>query len=276
MLNDFDGKAVVITGGTKGIGLATGLGFGRAGAHVYLTHRWGSADEGEIRARFAEVGAREPTILEADASQPKETKALLEKIKQDHERVEVFLSNVAVVMRGDGVMNHKRRSLLKSLDYSSWPFMDYMQKMKAVFGEYPRYAIATSSDGPDQHYPYYDYVAVSKAVLETFCRYLATHTLEDGVHVNVVRTRQVLTDSYAQVFGEDNVELAEQFGEFAVTVDEVANTILALCSGLMDGMSGQVLLLDRGAQFIDNMMTLGPRLAETIRTNQNSGQKGEG
>ena len=38
MLNDYTGKAVVITGGTKGIGLATGLAFGRVGAHVYTPY----------------------------------------------------------------------------------------------------------------------------------------------------------------------------------------------------------------------------------------------
>ena len=67
MLNDFHGKAVLITGGTKGIGLATGLAFGQAGAHVTLTHKWGSADEDEIRQQFADCGAPEPKIMEADA-----------------------------------------------------------------------------------------------------------------------------------------------------------------------------------------------------------------
>ena len=43
--NKLDGKAVLITGGTDGIGRACGLLFARQGAHVYLTHRWGSADE---------------------------------------------------------------------------------------------------------------------------------------------------------------------------------------------------------------------------------------
>ena len=62
------GKAVVITGGTKGIGLACGLAFGQVGARTYLTHRWGSADEDELRRRFAEVGAPEPVIVEADVS----------------------------------------------------------------------------------------------------------------------------------------------------------------------------------------------------------------
>ena len=52
VFNDFENKAVLITGGTAGIGLATGLAFGRLGAQVYLTHRWGSADNDEVRAKF--------------------------------------------------------------------------------------------------------------------------------------------------------------------------------------------------------------------------------
>ena len=38
--------------------------------------------------------------------------------------------------------------------------------------------------------------------------------------------------------------------------EEVASTILALCSGLMDAVSGQVLMVDRGGTFCDNLMRL--------------------
>ena len=52
MFNDFRGKAVLITGGTAGIGLATGLAFGRRGADCTLTYRWGSADEALSRLGY--------------------------------------------------------------------------------------------------------------------------------------------------------------------------------------------------------------------------------
>ncbi|MCZ7679270.1 MAG: hypothetical protein M5U28_11140 [Sandaracinaceae bacterium] len=81
MLNDLRGKAVVITGGTMGIGLATGLAFGREGASVTLTHKWGSADEDEIRALFREAGAPEPRIVQADAGNDDDTLELLEALK---------------------------------------------------------------------------------------------------------------------------------------------------------------------------------------------------
>ncbi len=262
-LNDFTDKVVLITGGTKGIGRACGLAFGRLGARCWLTHRWGSANEDELQAAFAAVGAPAPVIVEADASKKADTERLLGQMReQGVERVSVFVSNVAMVVRGEGVEQHTKRALLKSLEYSSWPFVEYLHQIHASLGHYPQYAIAMSSDGPDSHYPHYDFVAIAKAVLETFVRYMSTHLREHDVKVNALRTRQVPTESYANIFGADNVALAERFAEFAVTPEEVAATTVAMCSGLFDSFGGQVLQLDRGAAFVDNMMTMGQRLLQ--------------
>lgn len=267
-LHDYRDKVVLITGGTKGIGRACALAFARMGARCWLTHRWGSADEDELRQAFLDVGGHPPVVVEADASKRKETQALLAKMKEAGvEGVDVFISNVAVVVRGQGLDAHQKRSLTKSLEYSAWPFVEYLKRMHKTFGRYPSYAVAMSSDGPDQHYPQYDYVAVAKSVLETFVRYMSTHLRDEGCKVNALRTRQVPTDSYAQIFGEANTAIAARFAEFAVTPEEVAATTVGMCSGLFDSFSGQVLQLDRGASFVDNIMTMGQRLL--------GGQEGE-
>lgn len=263
-LTDFRDKVVLITGGTKGIGRACALAFARLGARCWLTHRWGSADEDELKAAFTSVGAHAPVIVEADASKKKETQALLDQMKAAGvEGVDVFISNVAMVVRGEGFDAHSKRALIKSLEYSAFPFTDYLHRIHKTFGAFPEYALAMSSDGPDQHYPHYDYVAVAKSVLETSVRYMSTHLREHGVKVNALRTRQVPTESYAQIFGEDNTALAARFAEFSVTPEEVAVTALGMCSGLFDSFSGQVLTLDRGAAFVDNVMTMGRRLLGT-------------
>ena len=256
----FRGQAVLITGGTRGIGLACGLAFARHGARAILTHRWGSADEDDIRARFEAIGARPPMIVEADVSRDEDTVALLERVKAEHDHIDVFISNVCVVMRGEGPLQHSRRALYKSLEYSSWPFVAYLHAIHRAFGRYPGHAVAMSSDGPDTHYPAYDYVAVAKAVLETFVRYMNTHLQQQGCRVNALRTRQVMTDSYKAIFGEQQVALARRFADFARPLAGVADTTLARCSGMFDAMGGRVLTADRGAAFVDNIATLGPRL----------------
>ncbi len=263
--NDFNGKAVVITGGTKGLGLAIGLAFGGEGAQVYLTNKWGSADEEAIKARFAKRGAPEPEIIEADAAQAKETDALLERVKQTHDSVFVFVSNVSFAQVGGGLESLKKRSLFKSLEYSAWPMIDHVQRIKKLFGSYPRYTIGTSCDGPDTYYPGYDFVAVSKTVIETFCRYMAKHMFEEErANINIIRSRPVSTESLVATFGEEFESFLRRYhsDDYFIELEQVGEAALALCSGLLDAMTGQVLLLDKGVAFSDNLMRLFEHRAE--------------
>jgi enoyl-[acyl-carrier-protein] reductase (NADH) len=258
--NDFHGKAVLITGGTKGLGLAIGLAFGAEGAEVFLTHKWGSADEDEVRRRFADCGAPEPRIIEADASQKDDTKQLLAQIKQTHDEVFVFVSNVSFAQVGPGLDKYKKRSLFKSLEYSAWPMIEHVQQIKQIFGRWPRYTLGTSCDGPDTYYPGYDFVAASKIVMETFCRYMAKHMFESGepARINIIRSRPVPTESLVATFGEGFEPFLRKYfsDDYLVELEEVGQAALALCSGLLDAMTGQVILLDKGVSFEDNLMRM--------------------
>ena len=258
MINDLTGKAVLVTGGTMGIGLATGLAFGQHGARVVLTHKWGTADEDEVRARFAEAGAPAPMIVQADVANAEDTDALLGKIREEHDAVEAFISNVSVALLVKGFEDYVSRSLFRSIEYSAWPMVEYPRRIRDVFGRYPRYIVGLSSGGPDHFYANYDFVAASKAVMETLCRYLNYRLSEEDVRINVVRSRLVRTESLTATFGAEFVEFAAGYGmkrQF-ITCEEVANAILALCSGLLDGVSGQVIMVDRGTSFADNLMRL--------------------
>lgn len=256
-VNDYRGKVVLITGGTRGIGLATGLAYGRLGAHVTLTHKWGSADDDEIYKAFADAGATKPRIMEADAGSPEDTKNLLEELHKAHGQVDVFISNVAFAQIVKTMDDYQKRALLRSIDYSVWPMVEYVKQIKTIFGNYPKYVLGLSSIGPDKYTANYDFVASSKAVMETLCRYLAFRLGPEGVHVNIVRAALVKTESLKATMGPDCIPFIERFDpSMFVTVEEVANTILALTSGLMDAVHGQVVSVDHGAPFYDNLMRL--------------------
>jgi NAD(P)-dependent dehydrogenase (short-subunit alcohol dehydrogenase family) len=252
MDNSLKGKAVLITGGTRGIGLATGLAFGRQGAVCTLTNRWGSADEDEILALFENAGAPAPHIVQADASNDDDTTELLQAMKERHESIEVFVSNVALASIVKNFESYQKRALFKSIEYTAWPMFAYTRGIKKVFGKYPRYVIGMSSDGPEQYCTNYDYVAACKALMETLVRYISYHLAGEDVRINVVRAGYVLTESLRATFGDEFEGFAQRFGmeKLVVTPDEVANVILALCSGLLDGVNGQIVMADRGTSFM--------------------------
>ena len=251
-------KAVLITGGTKGIGLASALQFGKAGAHVYLTYKWGSADSDELYRMFDSVGAEKPMLIQADVSVDEDTDRLMAEISKSSDKIDIFVNNVGFALKTDSLEDYKKRSLFKTLEYSTWPIISYTQKIKEVFGGFPHYVIGISSNGPDNFYRGYDFVAASKALLEFFARYLSVHLGDEGSRVNVIRFGNVKTESFTAIFGEEFFDyLLTQGGikeEQILTTEECGKTVLALCSGYMDAMNGQIISVDKGLPFQDNTM----------------------
>jgi NAD(P)-dependent dehydrogenase (short-subunit alcohol dehydrogenase family) len=264
---DLNGKVVLVTGGTCGIGRAAGLAYGREGARVVLTHRWGTADERALRAEYAEAGAPEPLVVEADVSRDEDTEALLEEVADEHDHVDVLVSNVAWALLTPGLDDWSWRGLTQSIRYTAWPMWAYTRAIHERFGHYPHSVIGLSSDGPDGFFMNYDFVGQSKAVLETMCRYMNFRLRDEGVRVNIVRSRLVRTASFAETFGPEIEQLFDALGGFddcATSPEEIANVILALGSGLLSAVGGQILMVDKGFSFFDNLMGIAER-AKTRR-----------
>jgi NAD(P)-dependent dehydrogenase (short-subunit alcohol dehydrogenase family) len=244
---DLEGGCVIVTGGTRGLGKAIGMEFGRADATVFLTHRWGSVDEDELRAEFETGGIPKPRIIESDASDPEAARDLMNEVAKHPTPLVAVVSGVAFAQVVDSITDLNRKSLELSLRYSTWPVLDLVHAAKERLGYYPRYVIALSSDGGFVCHPGYDMVGIAKAALETLCRYLAVHLRGEGVRVNAVRSGALDTASARATFGVP-VEDTDPIREQGLILDphSVARACVALCSGLMDSVSGQVITVDEG------------------------------
>ncbi|MAG13735.1 MAG: hypothetical protein CMN78_03960 [Spirochaetales bacterium] len=254
---DLSGKNILITGGTQGIGKAIALQFAEAGAKVFLTYKWGTADSNELLAEFKGIGATIPELIEADVSVDEDTDSLMASIESSANSIDVFISNVGFAPQINTLDDYKKRSLFKTFEYSSWPLIEYTKRIKGRFGSYPRHIVGISSDGPDHFYRGYDYVSAAKALLEHFSKYLSMHLLPEGSRVNIMRFGNVKTPSFNAIFGEAFFEYARQNGvteEFFLTPQECGKAVLALCSGLMDAINGQIIAVDYGLPFMDNLM----------------------
>lgn len=253
-------QKVLITGGTKGLGKAIAIAFSQAGAIVFVTHKWGSVDESDLCKDFLAANANPPYIVQSDVSSQQDNLQLMNLIKEKEYDLDIVISNVAFSKIIQDISQLKRKTLELSIHYSAWPMVDLILGCKEVFDYYPKYILAISSDGADVCHPGYEMAGVSKAVLETLCKYLALRLDQFGSKINALRPGMMITDSSTQTFGEDVIQsLYKKRPELFVAPEELAKVCLALCSGLMDAVNGQIITVDNGSSAISPISYLTDR-----------------
>jgi hypothetical protein len=90
----FEGKAVLVTGASSGIGRATALAFGREGAKVVVAAR--RDDEGEETARAIRDAHGEAHFVRADVTREVEVAALVEQMMSVYGRLDVAFNNAGL------------------------------------------------------------------------------------------------------------------------------------------------------------------------------------
>lgn len=156
-----------------------------------------------------------------------------------------------------GIEDFTDANMIAALTGGAWRVFDVMRQIRDALGVYPRYVIGLSTPAPDHLAPGEDLRAASDAAMETLCRYASYRLLEEDVRVNVIRYRLPASDFVKQHTPPLRVATAE----------DIANAAVALCSGLMDSVRGQVLTVDRGATFHDCLMSLYDE-SEAIRSEE--------
>ena len=93
-----DGKVVLITGGTKGLGRSMADGLASAGADVVICSRNGEEAEREA-ALLAEATGRKTLGLRCDVTEPEEVDALVEATVSQLGRLDILVNNAGINIR---------------------------------------------------------------------------------------------------------------------------------------------------------------------------------
>ncbi len=99
-MGGLDGKTILVTGASKGIGAAIAAALGRDGAHVIAHY---GADEAGARSATAQFPAERSKLLSADLATPGEAARLWREALAWRGRVHVLVNNAAMMSWEGGI-----------------------------------------------------------------------------------------------------------------------------------------------------------------------------
>ena len=94
MLNSFDGKVAVVTGGSSGIGRAAALAFANEGARVVVAAR--RTREGEETAQLIRDAGGEALFIKTDVSVSSEVQSLINRTVEAYGRLDYAFNNAGI------------------------------------------------------------------------------------------------------------------------------------------------------------------------------------
>jgi enoyl-[acyl-carrier protein] reductase III len=238
----FEGRAVLVTGGTRGIGKAIALRFAALGAKTIALGYLRNDSAAEAAAEELRAAGAEPVLVRGNVSS--------ERVVQEcagHGPYDAVVHNAATgVIRPaletedkhwDWTLGANARALL-SLARACAPDM----KPGSSF-------VGVSSLGSTRVLDNYILVGTSKAALEALVRYLAVELAPRGIRVNAVSAGVVETEALEYFPNREQMLKAAQARTPAgrmVEPEDVASAVAYLCSPDAEMVRGQTLIVDGG------------------------------
>jgi NAD(P)-dependent dehydrogenase (short-subunit alcohol dehydrogenase family) len=192
-----EGKVVVITGASSGIGEAVALRVGEAGGITVLVAR-SEEKLKEVKSQIEEAGGV-AHVHPGNLSDLDECDRLVEEILAAHGRVDVLVNNA-----GRSIRRSIKNSYDRFHDYQRTMQLNYFGALKLIIGFLPGmrerksgHIINVSSIGAQTNTPRFSAYVASKSALDAFSRSIASEVVDDHVHITTVYMPLVRTPMIA-------------------------------------------------------------------------------
>jgi NAD(P)-dependent dehydrogenase (short-subunit alcohol dehydrogenase family) len=241
------GRRCLITGGSRGLGLALGLAFARQGARVAFTFNRNQADADEARARLTEATGEAPLVFQGSVADAAHAAAVVKQVTATWGGVDVLVNNA-------GISQVLPIALLEEADWDA--MMDINVKgaylfsravlrpmIRARAGRILSIGAFTSERVLEASVHY----AAAKSALRGFTEALAREVGRYGITVNLLAPG-LLDVGLARMLPQHR--LNEYRGQAALgrlgTAEEIAALAVFLASDDSGGITGAKLVADGG------------------------------
>jgi NAD(P)-dependent dehydrogenase (short-subunit alcohol dehydrogenase family) len=245
----FDGKVALVTGGTSGIGRATAIAFADAGAKVVVAGR--RVDEGQETVRLIQAAGSEGLFVKADVAQEAEMAALIEQTMQTYGRLDFAFNNAGIEQTPKPLPDQTIEEFDRIIDVNVkgvWLSMKYeipqmLQQGGAI--------VNTSSISGVVGFATIPIYSASKHAVLGLTKCVALEYAKAGIRVNAVCPGAIGgTGTLDRSFGGsqqamETLNAMHPMGRTG-TPEEVAKTVIYLCSDAAAWVTGQSITIDGG------------------------------
>ncbi|MBD2112092.1 MULTISPECIES: glucose 1-dehydrogenase [Cyanophyceae] len=239
------GKVAIVTGASSGIGRATAIAFGRAGATVVVVAR--RPDKGEETVQQIKAAQGKAMFIQADVTQASDLEAMVKQTVETYGRLDYAFNNA-----GSGTSGK-----LADLSEADWDF-EINANLKSVWlsmkYEIPAMQqsgggaiVNTSSQGALLGVAGYGAYGAAKAGVIALSRAAAAEYSSDRIRINTVSPGAVKTDLWAAAPPEMLDQVAagiplQRIGR----PEDIAEAVVWLCSEGAGFVTGHNLVVDGG------------------------------
>ena len=249
----FQGKQALITGGTKGLGLATARLLAARGTDVFLSYRSDAAGAEKAVHELRGLGVRCEAIC-CDLSEEGAVDRLFEEVgKRAGGRLDLYVHNAAATAFKD-LLEIKGHHIDKTMNITVKSFILGMAHAAKLM---PEGGAVVSVSGMDtlKAVPRHGLLGAAKAALETLTGYYAHELAARKIRVNGVNPGFLATDSTRKYLGPAFESVNSGFASAVPlkrepALEEVAKVILFLCSPDSSWIVGQTINVDGGLDFV--------------------------
>jgi len=246
-----EGKNVLVTGGSRGIGRTVTIGFAKAGANVGLVYHQNSEAAFETLKTIEEMG-KNGVIIQGDVSQRSEAKKIGDTMIETFDHLDILVNNAGIQTKSrfweltedewDAVINVNLKGAFLISQYASKLMMQ--QKWGRIIN------ISSICGEIVDLVPEHAHYSASKGGLNMLTKEMAVELAPYGITVNAVAPGAIMTDMTAEVENEeggyiDKVIAKTPIGRIGYPKD-IFGIVKFLCSEEAEWITGQIITVDGG------------------------------